>query len=503
MKIYTLIEKLSAATSFKPIVLGPDLEIKSLSVNTDDIQPGSLYICTPSLTRDARQFISIAKSKGAVACVVYDEQGEKIAEQNKLTSTRFSAERNDFIGFTGQLCKTFYDDPSIKMKMIGITGTNGKTTTAWILRHALEKLGAPAAYIGTLGFKTSQEQITYSNTTLFPVELWSLISSSYQKSIKAVVMEVSSQALVEKRLEGLSFDIGCFTNLTQDHLDFHKTMEAYELAKKSFFTDYAQNFSKTFKKVINIDDECGKSWSASWRSDPNLMTFGENANLSYEILHVGLDGIRLRLHFEGKTALFEVPLLGLFNVYNTVAAASCLVSLGYSLEEAAEGLRDAPAVPGRFEPVPNELGIHVLVDYAHAPDALEKLLISAKKLNPKRLLTVFGCGGDRDKTKRPIMAEIVSKYSDISFVTSDNPRTEDPAAIIREVEAGIIPGSKTTSIIDRGEAVKAAIEESKPDDLVIIAGKGHEDYQIIGHEKIHMDDRELARDALISLGAKI
>jgi len=394
------------------------------------------------------------------------------------------------------------------MMVVGVTGTNGKTTTAWLIRDMLSALGLRAGYLGTLGFQIPGEERELSNTTPFAVELYNLLAEARDKGVEALAMEVSSHALAERRADGVEFDAGVFTNLTQDHLDFHGSMEEYEAAKFRLFSDLPKQSAKRFFSVVNVDDPAGRrledclAGGRIWRfgvtetlelgklsADYDLIAYAQTIAVDRieMVLNLGLDDIGLR---------FTSQLGGSYNVENLAAAVSALIALGVKPDEACRVAESARAVPGRFEAVRNERGIGILVDYAHTPDALEKLLDAVRPLTSGRVITVFGCGGDRDRTKRPKMARAASERSDITVVTSDNPRTEDPQTILDEVLTGIVAGRESVDIIDRREAIAHAVKIAQPGDVVVIAGKGHENYQIIGRTKYPMDDREMAREAL-------
>ena len=310
-------------------------------------------------------------------------------------------------------------------------------------------------------------------------------------------MEASSHALAERRPSGVRFEVGVFTNLSQDHLDFHGTMEEYEDAKQLLFTEYAERAGSEFRSAINVGDKVGLKW-ADIR--PPTITFGApGADLECDATEVSVDSILLHASFREDERDFRVGVGGLFNVWNAASSLATLLAMGFTLGESVEGMESVTPVPGRFESVQNGRGFGVIVDYAHTDDALKKLLESARQLQPKRIITVFGCGGDRDRAKRPKMARAASENSDVTIVTSDNPRNEDPLQILHEVEQGLVSGKTWESIVDRRAAIHRAIDLAEPGDIVVIAGKGHEDYQIIGDTKHPMDDREMAREALEAL----
>jgi UDP-N-acetylmuramoyl-L-alanyl-D-glutamate--2,6-diaminopimelate ligase len=479
-------------------ILG-DAPLTDIVSDSRKVSEGALFVCMPSKNSDSHQYLKQAKEAGAVAALTHTEAGCEAAWSLDLAAVLIKNQGDGFIESLWKICKVFFGNPSGSMRVIGLTGTNGKTTTTWILRDALEALGRKAAYMGTLGYKTPNGMVTLENTTPFAVDLNRILYDAKKAGIQDFTMEVSSHALAESRVDGIEFNAAVFTNLTQDHLDYHKTMEAYAEAKKRLYTDLPHQSDKHFVGAVNIDDPTGAVW-AKELSCP-LVTYGTHGgDLKGTPIEVTVNHTRLSLTYKGQTLECKTNLGGTFNVQNMLSACAGLLALGYSLEEAVKGLASATAVPGRFEAIPNSRGVGVLVDYAHTPDALVKLLDAAKALKPRRLIAVFGCGGDRDRTKRPIMARTVSERADITIVTSDNPRTEDPLAIIQEVQNGLLYGCNSVSIPDRKDAIQAAVNMAHEGDIVVIAGKGHEDYQIIGRTKYPMDDRKMAREALEVLG---
>jgi UDP-N-acetylmuramoyl-L-alanyl-D-glutamate--2,6-diaminopimelate ligase len=387
-----------------------------------------------------------------------------------------------------------FGDPSSAMRVVGVTGTNGKTTTAWMMRDALRALGRRAGYMGTLGFDPSGERRELANTTPFPVETWQLLHEAASARVEDLVMEASSHALFERRLFGVRFACGVFTNLSQDHLDFHGSMEEYEAAKLLLFTEYA---GPGFESAINVGDPVGLSWS---KKLDVTVTFGApSAELVVEPLEKSLSSLVLRATYRGSESVFKIGVGGMFNVWNATSCLAGLLALGYDLDEACRAMESVTPVPGRFESVPTGRGFGVIVDYAHTDDALVKLLQSVRELAPSRIITVFGCGGDRDKSKRPKMALAASANSEVTIVTSDNPRTEHPLAIIEDVVKGLVPGAVCETVPDRREAIERAVQLARDGDVIVIAGKGHEDYQIIGRTKHPMDDRQMARNAVAVL----
>lgn len=475
---------LSGITNY---VVHGDAEVRRLVMDSRKIQPGDLFVAMPSSNTDAHRFIAGALKAGAVGAVVH--------KSDALIECRGAAGLflDDYENNLWRLCKTLYGNPSGAMKLVGVTGTNGKTTTAWILRDMLTALGLRSGYLGTLGLQYPGLTMELPNTTPFVVDLYNYMADARDAGVEAMAIEVSSHALAQKRVEGLEFDVAVFTNLTQDHLDFHGNLSSYERAKWRLFSDFEPPVG-----CFNVDDPVGARWASefSGRALRSSLEAGSEAELLGNPVEVSLTGIELELTFGGATRTAVSRLAGGYNVSNLLSASSALLGLGFSLDQVVGAIPSATPVPGRFESIVNTRGIGVIVDYAHTPDALEKLLDAARPLTRNRIITVFGCGGDRDATKRPIMARAAAERSDLTVVTSDNPRTEDPKMILEEVAAGIPSGKESVRIEDRKEAIHFAIHRATAGDTVVIAGKGHEDYQIIGREKIHLDDRETAREAL-------
>jgi UDP-N-acetylmuramoyl-L-alanyl-D-glutamate--2,6-diaminopimelate ligase len=493
----TRLSALIESAGIVPDALEGDAEIVGISADSRKVEPGSLFICMPSENTDSHRFIEGAVKSGAVAVLAHGTAGFVAARDAGAAAVLLTDEGNRFAELVWRISRFFYRNPTKSMKVIGVTGTNGKTTTAWLLRDLLQHQGLAAGYLGTLGFQIPGETRELPNTTPFAVDLYGMMDEARRAGVQALAMEVSSHALDQRRVDGIEFDAAVFTNLTQDHLDYHGTMERYAGAKFRLFAELGPMSCKNFRAAVNIDDPYGRVWAT--QLGPQVFTYGsQDADLNGSPISVSLEQIALKLESHGRQAVAQIPLGGAFNVQNCLSATAGMLCLGYDIEAIAEALGSVRPVPGRFEPVPNAKGIGVIVDYAHTPDALEKLLDSVRELHPTRVVTVFGCGGDRDRTKRPKMAKAASERSDLVVITSDNPRTEDPSEIMREVERGLIPGVPTCSIVDRREAIACTVQRAKPGDVVVIAGKGHEDYQIIGRTKFPMDDREIAKEALRS-----
>lgn len=459
-----------------------DADIARIVQDSRNICPGDIFLAYPN----ALSFLDQAKEKGAFAAILPLGTQQNVFE--------ISLELVDYEASLWRICKELYSDPGAAMRLVGVTGTNGKTTTAWIIRDLLSALGNEAGYLGTLGFQTPHRQIEIPNTTPFISDFYNLMTTAISDGVEAMGLEVSSHALAQKRVDGTTFEVAVFTNLTQDHLDFHGTMENYESAKWRLLTDFGAEVG-----CFNTDDPVGARWAEKFEG--RAIRFGTTASADLQIIEpkVQVDRASFILKTSDEAVEIYTRLGGMYNVWNMTAAVAALHGLGYSLNEIAGITEFAKPVPGRFEPVANQHGFGVIVDYAHTDDALEKLLVTARELTSGRLITIFGCGGDRDRTKRPKMATVAAKLSDEVIVTSDNPRTEDPEEILREVTQNYDRNTRYQTISDRKLAIQTAIKAARPGDSVIIAGKGHETYQIIGKEKVYFDDREVARQALDEL----
>ena len=494
MKLKDLLSTLPVSTSL-PNHPSLEAEVKGLTTNSHACRPGDLFIGMPGTRVDGGEFWSSAIAAGAIAAVVSPTAAQKSAPSPDLQNSCVIP-FPDMTRACAQIAAAFYGYPTQKMKLVGITGTNGKTTTTHLVEFLLNQTQHLTALMGTLYTRWQGYQQTALHTTPFAVELQKQFAEAVEAGCEYGVMEVSSHALAQGRVLGCPFEVAVFTNLTQDHLDYHKDMEDYFQAKALLFSpDYLKG-----RAVINQDDLYGKRlieqlppdqvWSYSVEdSTADLWT----SDLIYE--SEGVQGI---LHTPKGEIAFQSPLVGQFNISNLLAAVGAALHLGLELEAIAQALSHFTGVPGRMEQVqisPNQ-DISVIVDYAHTPDSLENSLRAARPFISGRMICVFGCGGDRDRTKRPKMGAIAANLSDWAVVTSDNPRTEDPERILQDVLTGIPDTVNPTVICDRAEAIRTAILQAQPGDGVLIAGKGHEDYQILGTEKIHFDDREQAREAL-------
>lgn len=472
--------------------------ITSLTDDSRKVESGSLFVAVKGERVDGHAFLDRVVAAGAAAVVV-----ERNAPVGSIASVRVQDSR----GALGILGSRFYRDPSAALRMIGVTGTNGKTTTTYIVKTMLEAASRQVGLIGTVVYLIGKESIPASHTTPGALELQQLFARMVEARLDTVVMEVSSHALALDRTAGSEFDVAVFTNLTQDHLDFHVDMERYFQAKLKLFVELGQAGACKPRKraIVNADDP----WGARIReacSTP-VWTYGlrHQADLRAEDVKLSAAGTTFTLRSPHGSCAIQSRLVGEHNVYNLLAAIGAVLHEGLTLDQVRSAVETVSNVPGRFELVETGQGFTVVVDYAHTEDALIRLLTAAQAVRTGRIITVFGCGGDRDRTKRPKMGRAAVQYSDVVVLTSDNPRTEDPAAILREVEVGVKEALITRTqvqyrmIADRRAAIEAAIREAKAGDMVLIAGKGHEDYQIVGSTKHHFDDREVARETIREL----
>lgn len=490
----------NASTDGSPLVT-------DLSYDSRAVTAGSAFFCLPGERTDGNQFIEEALKRGANAI---------FSEQERYLSVP-SVQVPDIRLALAQAADTFYGSPSKRLRLIGITGTNGKTTTTHLVEHILAASGRKAGLIGTLGARTSFDEqrhyIDIKHTTPQASDLQKLLYQMETQGITHVAMEVSSHALALKRVANCHFASICLTNLTQDHLDFHKTMEQYFQAKRLLFEQLNTSSQAVRTAVVNIDDPYAERFLAAIEPPVRVMKYGwheaPDTDIFVERAHFDFAGSHLSLSTKQGPLALELKLNGVFNVYNVMAAVLLSLAEGISLEECQLALADFQGVSGRFEvvtsPPPfNERQPLCLVDYAHTPDGLENVLKSARSLVPEngKLFVVFGCGGDRDSSKRPQMGQIAEELADQLFVTSDNPRSEDPAKIVGDILTGIKRIKTVVVEPDREEAIKQAIGSASEHDVIVIAGKGHETYQILADRTIDFDDRRIARNWLIERAKK-
>lgn len=473
------------------IIGNPDEPISGIAYRSDAVHPGDAFCCIVGLKADGHSFAQDAIDRGARVLIV--ERKVYLADATDVTEVVVKDSRKAM----ARLASRFYGNPSEAFSLVGVTGTNGKTTTTFLVNHIAQVLGNKTGLIGTVGIEIDGEHRPSSHTTPESPDLQKIFAMMRDEGCGVVSMEVSSHALDLERTWATKFAVTAFTNLTQDHLDYHKTFEAYFAAK-------ARLFSKDYpaKRVINIDSTWGKELlkRSSTNEDIIITTgFDPSAQIHPIDVEYGAASTRVVLSVRGSQMEVTYPLVGRFNVENVMTAFGTALQLGYSASAIVEALRDVPAVPGRLQRVVAEHdgGISIYVDYAHTPDALEKAIASVSALETEgKTIVVFGCGGDRDSGKRPIMGR-AALAADYAVVTSDNPRTEDPNAIIEDIVAGMGEGTDHFEVVpDRRDAIARAIAIANPGDAILIAGKGHEDYQIIGTEKHHFDDREVAAEEL-------
>lgn len=486
-----------------------ETEISSLACDSRLVRPGSLFFALPGAATDGHDYIQAAVTAGAAAVLLQDPS----KAPPEIPWIRVADGRSAM----ARLAALFYGNPTATLPLIGITGTNGKTTTTYLIEAILEAAGTPSAVLGTISYRFGDKRIEASHTTPESLELQAAFRTLADAGAEGFVMEVSSHALEQKRVDGCQFDVGIFSNLTRDHLDYHNTMEAYLAAKLRLFTELLRPTPEkpARKAVINLDDPHGAT-IASQAVCP-VITFGiQQGDVRTIDAVFSVSGITATVLTPAGQFDFSSPLLGRFNLSNILAAISAGIALDLPLSAIQHGIEHHTTVPGRMERVGNDRGVTVLVDYAHTGDALENVLSTIKELDPPRIITLFGCGGDRDPGKRPIMGNIAASFSNLAIVTSDNPRTEDPQRILAQIREGILPlGIREYAVEElqegfaekgfvmqenRRDAIRLAARVARPGDLILLAGKGHEDYQIIGRTKHHFDDREEAAKALDECG---
>lgn len=472
-----------------------DFLVEGLAHDSRAVMPGTLFVCLSGFKTDGHNYIKQAHSQGAVAVIV-----EKVVEDipEGLTVITVSDTREAIKAVTPY----FFDYPSRKLRMIGVTGTNGKTTTTYLLKNILQEAGYQVGVIGTIQNSIGDRIVPSKNTTPDVIDLQNLLAEMVANKMDYVVMEVSSHALALERVAGCEFDVGIFTNMTQDHLDFHVTFENYLAAKAKLFQSLSDNgnHKKNKTAIINVDDAAAAAILSSTAC--NTITYGitKDANLKAENPNVQAAGTEFAIAGAFGVMNLKLKITGLFNVYNVLSAVGAALAEGIEPAIIKNALEKFQSVPGRFELVNAGQNFSVIVDYAHTPDGLENILQTAKQIAKQRIIVVFGCGGDRDRTKRPIMGKLAATYGDIVIATSDNPRSEDPALILEEIEVGIKEGLSAgelyEKISDRRQAIARALELAAQDDIVIIAGKGHENYQILKNETISFDDKEVVKEII-------
>lgn len=478
MKLHELIKNLSIIE----MNADAELEISGVSYDSRKTEKGDMFVAIRGFEADGHKFIPKAVENGA-AVILCEEKPSCDIPYVLVSDSRYGL---------AIVSRDFFGDPASEMTMIGITGTSGKTSSSYLIKHMLEsKLDAKVGLIGTNGNMIGDEFLHTEHTTPESYELHKLFRHMADSGCTHVVMEVSSHSLTLERVAGIHFDVALYTNLSQDHLDFHGTMEEYAAAKRKLF-------SMCSIGCFNLDD----AWADFMRDGASCrtMTFStekNEADLVAKDIRLTADGVRFASVSGDEISMTKLGIPGMFSVYNALGTMSVGLALGLSLADCSDAMSSAKGVKGRLEIVPTGRDFSVVIDYSHKPDALEKVLKTLKPVTRGRLIALFGCGGDRDKLKRPIMGRIAADNADLVVVTSDNPRTEDPDEIIREIVAGMKDKRTPTKVIcDRREAIAWAIDNAAPGDVLLLAGKGHEDYQVVGHEKHHMDEREIVSDCL-------
>jgi UDP-N-acetylmuramoyl-L-alanyl-D-glutamate--2,6-diaminopimelate ligase len=467
-----------------------DHAVASIAYDSRSVRPGAVFVALRGQKADGASFAVQATARGAIAIVAEAPSPAGITVPwIQVRDARLAL---------ALLADRFFESPSRRMPVIGVTGTNGKTTTSYLLAAVLDAAGLSAGVMGTVSYRIGRSEREASRTTPEAPDVQQLLAEMLEQGCRSAVMEVSSHALALKRVDGMRFAAAVFTNLTRDHLDFHEDMEQYFAAKRRLF----QMLEAGATGIVNADDpRAGALIAAS----PRAITYGiaQPADVTPGPFELEIGGLTLDVRTPKGSVAVRSSLVGRPNVYNILAAAATAVALKLPLEAVARGVHALPGVPGRFEVVSGAADdVTVVVDYAHTDDALRNLLETARPLSPKRLVTVFGCGGDRDTTKRPLMGMVAARLSDVVIVTSDNPRSEDPARIIDDIRRGITPAShagrqaEVSSVVDRAEAIERAVSLARPGDLVLIAGKGHEKYQQIGDRVLPFDDLAVAKEAL-------
>jgi UDP-N-acetylmuramoyl-L-alanyl-D-glutamate--2,6-diaminopimelate ligase len=463
-----------------------DREISGVAYDSRKVREGSLFVAVRGQAVDGHGYIAQAIDAGAAAVI-----GERVEPDSRATVVRVADSRRAL----ADVAAAFYGHPARSLKLIGVTGTNGKTTFAFLMKHLCGRAMMPAGLIGTVRYEIGDRILPASRTTPESADLHEMLAGMRAAGCRAAVMEVSSHALALDRVRGLEFDVAAFTNLTQDHLDFHGTMEAYFAAKQRLFEGLVEGGRRRGMAVVNSDDRYGQKLVALMPRE-RVVTYGMGREADFRGADIRIDfsGTTFRLDARGRSFLVRLPLIGRFNVYNALAALASASALGLNLREAIAALADAPPVPGRLEEVPMKRRFKVFVDYAHTPDALANVMRTVRELSPRRVIAVFGCGGNRDRAKRPLMGGVVDELADWAVVTSDNPRKEEPSAILAEIVAGM-PSGNHEVVEERQEAIARAIGMAGDRDIVVIAGKGHETYQEFADRTVPFDDVDVARRA--------
>lgn len=466
-------------------------EVKGIAYNSAAVQPGYMFVAIEGLATDGRQYIDEAVNRGATVVATSDPTR---ARRNWVTMVLTRSPRR----FLAQVANRFYDFPARRLALVGVTGTNGKTTTTWLLRSMARQGGVEPGFIGTIEYWDGQKRQPAGHTTPESLDLTAMLARMVEAQIPLCIAEVSSHALALDRVFDLDFQVAVFTNLTQDHLDFHRTMANYRAAKMRLFAGLSPNACA----VTNFDDAMGRDIPFEVKS--RVISYGTRPDIEPvpdiwgRVVSVRADGLTCEVFCDGRVWPVALKLVGRHNLHNLLAAWAAGRALKWEIDQIVGGAEALELVPGRCQPVPNDRGFSVFVDYAHTPDALKRVLATVREFSSGRLIVVFGCGGDRDRSKRPLMGAAVAANADLAVVTSDNPRSEDPQAIIAEILKGMEGAGGAELVVepDRREAIRRAVAAARPGDVVVIAGKGHEDYQIVGRQRLWFDDAVVAQEIL-------
>ncbi len=476
MKLSELLNDLNINCAFE------DREVTTITDNSSKAVPGCIFVCIEGKHFDGHTKAREVLESGAAAVVVSRDLGLPNQIMTENTRSAYTL-----------LCSAFYGHPERSLKLIGITGTNGKTTTSFVIQASLEALGHKTGMIGTVkNIIGNGEEIPSSLTTPDPIELFALFDKMVKNGCEYCVMEVSSQALDQRRVEGIAFESAIFTNLTRDHLDYHGTFGNYKKSKHLLFEN-----AKT--GIFNIDDEAAEYMMSGTQCRAVTCSVNKDtSDYSAKIVKLTSSGVKYELVSNDNIGRVFFPVPGKFSIYNSMSAIVCMIELGMDYEKTIEAVKNCRGVPGRMEVVPTDTPYTMIIDYAHTPDSLQNAITALREVARGKIIALFGCGGDRDKTKRPIMGEIGANLADIAVITSDNPRSEDPSAIIDDILAGISKKHNAKIIVepDRTEAIAKAMSAASEGDVILLAGKGHETYQILPTGKIHYDEREIISNLL-------
>lgn len=483
MNLHQILDSLHLLTPYD----APNVAISSIENDNRKVKKGSLFICLKGYTVDGHDFAKSAVENGASAIIA----------ERKLDLEVPVVVVKDTFKAMAVIADAFYEQPSQKLHLIGITGTNGKTTTSHLIEKIFADQNRKTGLIGTMYTKIGEEKVENKNTTPDSLTLQKTFRTMVDKNVEMAVMEVSSHALDLGRVHGTDFDVAVFTNLSQDHLDYHETMEEYKRAKGLLFSQLGNSFNMSHPKyaIFNTDDLTYQDYKKITAA--HIVTYGIDNEADIKATHIKMTpvGTAFEIVIQGKVYPITIQLAGKFNVYNVLASIAAALVSNIPLTDIISSLEKIEGVPGRFELVKAGQDFSVIVDYAHTPEALENVLKTIKQFANKEIFTVIGCGGDRDKTKRPLMAQIACLYSTVPIFTSDNPRSENPTSILKDMEEGVL-GKMYHAIVDRKEAIKYAIDHAKQGDVILIAGKGHETYQTVGGQNFDFDDRLVAKEAI-------